>query len=108
MVATARRSTDMNESVRRTTVDQLVDWDKLEPHALANLMPMMGDEEFAGLQADILKNGLQIPIQLHEGKILDGRNRYRALKALVAEDKLAFNSSMFVQYRSEERRVGKE
>jgi hypothetical protein len=49
-----------------------------EYHAVANIFPMMGEPEFSGLKADIAKNGLKLPIWLHEGKIVDGRNRYKA------------------------------
>lgn len=49
-----------------------------EYHAVANIFPMMGEPEFSELKADIAKNGLKLPIWLYEGKIVDGRNRYKA------------------------------
>jgi ParB-like chromosome segregation protein Spo0J len=39
---------------------------------------MMSADEFAGLKKDIAENGLIEPIWLHNGKIIDGRNRYNA------------------------------
>jgi hypothetical protein len=52
--------------------------DKLELHPLADLFPMMTDVELDELGEDMLKHGQREPIWLYEGKILDGRNRYRA------------------------------
>ena len=49
-------------------------------HPLADAFPMMPDEEIEALAEDIFANGLHLPITLYEGKILDGRNRYAALK----------------------------
>jgi len=59
--------------------------DDLEFHPLANIFPLMEGEEFEALVADIGANGQHEPIVLYEGKILDGRNRYRACLAANAE-----------------------
>ncbi len=54
------------------------DWEgELQPHPL-NFFPELRDEEFKGLVESIRVNGLQEPITLYEGKILDGRARYQA------------------------------
>ena len=50
-------------------------------HELANLLPMIDENNFANLKADIAKQGILEPIVLFEGRILDGRNRYKAAKA---------------------------
>src|SRR5262249_6990785 len=55
--------------------------DELHFHPLADLVPKMTDEQFKELVADVKKNGLQQPIVLFEGKILDGRHRSYACKA---------------------------
>src|SRR5262245_11905483 len=50
----------------------------LQAHPLAELLPPVEGEEFAALVEDIRVHGLREPVVLHEGKILDGRTRYRA------------------------------
>jgi len=47
-------------------------------HSHADLFPLLDGHEFDALVNDVKTNGLQIPIVLHDGKILDGRNRHRA------------------------------
>ena len=48
------------------------------PHLISELFPRVSPAELAELVEDIAKNGLQNPITLFEGKILDGRHRYDA------------------------------
>jgi hypothetical protein len=57
----------------------------VEFHEIASLFPMMDSEEYAALKASIEASGLRKPIVLYEGKILDGRNRYRACVELGKE-----------------------
>lgn len=50
----------------------------MEFHEAANIFPMMPDEKIDELASDISSNGLQVPVELFEGKIIDGRNRWMA------------------------------
>jgi N6-adenosine-specific RNA methylase IME4 len=52
----------------------------MEYHEYANLFPMMGKEELAGLCDDMFNHGYdhRFPIVLFDNKILDGRNRQLA------------------------------
>lgn len=48
-------------------------------HPVAEIFPAMSDEDHRGLVEDIREHGLREPIWLHrDGRIVDGRNRYRA------------------------------
>ena len=50
----------------------------MESHQYAALFPMLPDTELQELANDIKAHGLQTPITTLDGKILDGRNRWRA------------------------------
>jgi hypothetical protein len=50
----------------------------LQSHPLAEMFPLIEGDDFTALVEDIRANGIRVPITTHEGRILDGRNRYRA------------------------------
>lgn len=50
----------------------------MEFHEVANIFPMMSDDEFNELKRDIQANGQIMPIWVLDDKIVDGRNRYQA------------------------------
>lgn len=58
-------------------------------HPLANIFPLIEGEDYEALVADIKANGLADSIVTHEGKILDGRNRYNACLDADAEPTFA-------------------
>ena len=53
-----------------------------EPHPFGEIVPPATEEEYAGLRDDIAEHGMNHPITLYEGKVLDGRHRYRACREL--------------------------
>lgn len=55
-------------------------------HPVADIFPMMSDREFADLVADIREHGVREPVWLYgDGRIIDGRNRYKACAQLGIE-----------------------
>jgi ParB-like chromosome segregation protein Spo0J len=57
-------------------------------HPIADEWPLLDGSAFVSLVASVEKHGVQVPGWLYEGKILDGRNRYRAAEAAgVAMDR---------------------
>lgn len=68
-------------------------------HPLADLFPMMSADEMAALVEDVRERGVQRPIVLLDGMVLDGRNRYMAAREagvgyravdFTGEDPIAF------------------
>lgn len=58
---------------------------ELDFHPVADIFPMMSEREFGDLVEDVAEHGLREPIWLHrDGRIVDGRNRYRACLAVLA------------------------
>jgi hypothetical protein len=51
---------------------------KYPPHELARALPPLSDDELLEMQNDIKDHGLQFPIVLFEGKVLDGVHRQKA------------------------------
>lgn len=75
-------------------------------HPLAEMFPEMNTQDFESLKASIKLSGLHQPIVHHEGKIIDGRNRWLALHDLpkskaamvAAADKGLFPTDYFKKY----------
>jgi len=51
---------------------------EMKAHQYAEIFPPMDGNDFLALVEDVKTRGLLQPIVLYEGKILDGRNRFRA------------------------------
>ncbi|MBX9676310.1 MAG: ParB N-terminal domain-containing protein [Methylotenera sp.] len=62
---------------------------ELKIHPIANLFPEMSESQFEELKQDIAQNGLQMPILMYGGKVVDGRHRLRACSALGIIPKFA-------------------
>jgi hypothetical protein len=82
--------------------------ESLEFHPLAEIFPLIEGAEFADLVADIRQHGVREPIWLYDGKILDGRNRYRAssvagadcpMREYLGDDPAAFVVSLNLKRR---------
>jgi ParB-like chromosome segregation protein Spo0J len=82
--------------------------DAVEFHEAAEIFPLLQDGDLDALADDIEKNGLQIPVEILDGKIIDGRNRYRAclmrgvepdVVEVEADDPVAYVLSMNLHRR---------
>lgn len=80
----------------------------MEFHPLANIFPLIEGPEFFALVDDIKANGVREPVIVYEGKILDGRNRWKAAqvagvdaptKPYDGDDPLAFVISLNLHRR---------
>lgn len=56
-------------------------------HPMAEIFPLMQDDELEGLVQDIKARGQQNPVVVLDNMVLDGRNRFRACKKLGIEPK---------------------
>jgi hypothetical protein len=59
----------------------------LPVHPASDLFPMMAPDRLSELTADIKQNGLVNPIVIHDGQIVDGRNRYVACRRAGVDPK---------------------
>lgn len=59
--------------------------DDLEVHPVADLFPMLPPDELRDLAKDIKANGLQHPIVVKDGILIDGRNRLAACELAGVE-----------------------
>ena len=70
----------------------------IEDHKIANTFPLMRKPALDELVADIEENGLRDKITIFEGKILDGRNRYRAMLRLDPKFSVKTAPKMFIEF----------
>jgi site-specific DNA-methyltransferase (adenine-specific) len=78
-------------------------------HKVADIFPMMSDDEYEALKEDIATHGLLEPIWIHaDGSIIDGRNRHRAcveleitpqFRTYTGDNPVAFSISQNVKRR---------
>lgn len=82
---TVKGEEEMNTAKLWFTKEQFA---ALQPHPFAEFLPMIATRhEVEALKEGIRKHGLLEPITIHDGMILDGRNRHRAICELVDYDK---------------------
>ena len=81
----------MNDQTKN--IEPALDYNNLQFHSLANIFPLIEGDEFDGFVETFRKQGLLQQIVLHQGMILEGRNRYRAGQKLGQK----FNAKDFVE-----------
>ena len=57
----------------------------LTRHPVCKLFPPLSTDEFEALVEDIRRNGVSVPVLVHQGQILDGWHRYQACQRLGIE-----------------------
>lgn len=67
-----------------------------KPHPAALAFPLLRGDELEALKKSILERGQDFPAVIHEGRLLDGRNRQEAVRQLVVEKKLAPSTELKV------------
>jgi len=85
----------MNDQTK--TIEPALDYNNLQFHSLANIFPLIEGEEFDAFVETFRKQGLLQQIVLHQGMILEGRNRYRAGQKLGQK----FSAKDFVELAPE-------
>src|SRR5271166_2712571 len=63
---------------RKIRTKTMTDFNEVEFHPFCENFPGIGPDEMTELIEDIRKNGVREPVVFFQGKILDGRHRYRA------------------------------
>jgi hypothetical protein len=76
--AQRNKGTNMNNNLTAIEIDDISNWASLECDSLCLAFPEMEPDRYEELRTSIAGLGLQCPIVLFEGKILDGKCRYRA------------------------------
>ncbi len=83
-----KMGTDDNFKLKKKPMKRSDEGADIKFHPVASIFPMMDTVEFEGLKADIEKHGQLEPIWTHDGKIIDGRNRFLACKEVGVEPKI--------------------
>jgi hypothetical protein len=69
------------EELKMHTVEEIAGY---KVHPAASLFPLIDGKEFDDLVDSIRRNGVQHPAVLHDGLLIDGRNRMNAVERLKA------------------------
>jgi peptidoglycan/xylan/chitin deacetylase (PgdA/CDA1 family) len=83
-----KMGTDYKYEIEKKPLIRSDEMTDLKFHPVAAIFPMMDTVEFESLKADIQKHGQLEKIWTHDGKIIDGRNRYLACRELGIEPKI--------------------
>jgi transposase len=71
-----------------TVNDTAIDWKGYKIHPAADKFPLIQGKEFEELKEDIKSKGQLEPIEMHNGEVIDGRNRLKACLDIGIEPKI--------------------